>query len=151
MHKDSTISALRLLVQSCVDSEGEYEVCARHAHTTELRELFTFRAQACREEAGELEDALRDLGGSPEHRGSFLGAAHRGWMALRNSMPSNGDGVLLEECEHGEEVVLMRYRGVLSGPLPESIRQLVLKHYELARQTREHLRNLRARIVIAAG
>lgn len=151
MQEDETIHALRQLVQACVDGEGEYGDCARHAQAVELRELFAYRAQACREEAAELEGILRDLGGKPEHRGSVLGAAHRSWMAIRSTLGVNGDGVLLDACERVEEVTLMRYRGVLSGSLPESIRQVVLKHYELARHTREQLQALRARMIIETG
>ncbi|MBS0339797.1 MAG: PA2169 family four-helix-bundle protein [Proteobacteria bacterium] len=151
MEEDGTINALRLLVQSCVDGEGEYDECARHTQNVELRELFAYRAQACREEAAELEAIMRDLGGRPEHRGSVLGVAHRGWMAIRSSLSANGDGVLLEGCERGEEIALKLYRGVLSGPLPESIRHLVVKHYDLARQTRDHIRMLRARMIAVAG
>lgn len=151
MQEDETINALRLLVQARVDGEGEYGDCARHAQAVELRELFAYRAQSCREEAAQLEALLRDLGGRPGHRGSVLGTAHRGWMALRSTLAANGDEVLLDECERGEEAALIRYRGVLKGPLPESIRQLVLKHYELARHTREQLQALRARMLVASG
>ena len=151
MQKDETMNALRLLVQSCIDAEGEYDECARHTLNVELRELFAYRAQACREEAAQLEAAARNIGGRLEHRGSVRGAAHRGWMALRSSLSANGDGVLLEECERGEEAALTRYRGALGGPLPESVRHLVFKHYELARHTRDQLRALRARMVVAAS
>ena len=66
-----------------------------------------------RDETAELETVARELGVQPEHRDSLLGTAHRAWVTLRSSLSANCDGVLLEECERGEEVALMRYRGQL--------------------------------------
>lgn len=149
--KDATIDALNLLVHSCVDGEGEYADCARLTRNIELQELFAYRAKAYREDAAALQAIVRDLGGRPDHRGSVLGTAHRSWVALRSTLSDNSDGAMLDECERGEDIVLRRYKAVLGESLPDAIRHTVLKQYEEARQTREQLRALRARFVLAPG
>ncbi|HYF43419.1 MAG TPA: PA2169 family four-helix-bundle protein [Ramlibacter sp.] len=137
------IDALQDLVECCKDGEYGFRACAEQAQRQDLKSMFLQRADDCRRGAQQLNEQIRNLGGTAEDSGSALGAVHRGWVAVKTSLTSYDDKSVLEEAERGEDNALARYRKALKQPLPEHIKQIVEKQYQGVQKNHDQVKMLR--------
>ncbi len=71
------------------------------------------------------------------------GAAHRGWVSLKNVMSSRDNRAILEECEKGEDYAKARYAEALTRSLPGELRALVEQQYKGVVENHDRVRDLR--------
>ena len=143
MDNDDVVDELNDLIETCKDGEYGFQTCAEQAKSTNLKQLFQERAEGCRRAASELQSAVVRLGGDADTGGSALGALHRGWVSVRETLSTKSDLAVLEECERGEDKALAAYRGALEEDLPADIEELVRRQYDGAKRNHDQIRTLR--------
>lgn len=141
--RSDVIDALQDLVECCKDGEYGFQACADQASRQDLKSVFLQRADDCRRGADELNQQIRDLGGSPRDSGSAAGALHRGWVSVRSTLSSHDDKAVLEEAERGEDNAMARYRKALKQPLPGPARQVVERQFQQVQRNHDQVKMLR--------
>lgn len=132
------MSILNDLIEVCKDGDYGFESCAKHAASSEIRDLFARRAEDCRLSAEELQNLVRQNGGNAEDSGTALGAVHRGWVAVLGVIAGHSDQRMLEEAERGEDAALARYRMALDHEDLVGLPRTVIER-QLAGVQRNHL------------
>jgi uncharacterized protein (TIGR02284 family) len=137
------VDALQDLVECCKDGEYGFRESAEQAKRQDLKALFLQRADDCRRGAEQLNEEIRQLGGSVKDSGSALGALHRGWVSVKTTLSTYDDKAVLEECERGEDNALARYRKALKQPLPERVKAVVERQAEGVQRNHDQIKMLR--------
>lgn len=114
---------LERLLTICSDGVEGYRRATTIVRDPHLHALLQ-RNEVEREEiASVLTNALVEIGAKRDHRGSLMGALHRGWMgALR---ATHADDAIVRECVRGDEVTLAAFTEALSHELPAQVRHRV--------------------------
>jgi uncharacterized protein (TIGR02284 family) len=75
-----------------------------------------------------MQAEVRALGGKPQDRASFVGAAHRSFMDLKQAFTGKNDKAIIEEVERGEDHIKAKF-------------EIALKDADLASATRSIIRD----------
>jgi uncharacterized protein (TIGR02284 family) len=143
MDNDDVVDTLNKLIETCKDGEYGFRTCAEHVKSTELRQVFTSRADECRQGATELQALVTRLGGKADTSSSVTGTLHRGWVNLKALMTGDSDQAALNECERGEDAALARYRDAIKKDLPSDVMAIVQRQYEGVKRNHDQIRSLR--------
>lgn len=142
---EQVIETLNHLLENARDGELGFREAAEHTKTPRLSALFGRRAETSRQDAVELEEQIRRLGGKADKGGTGTGAAHRVWTHIRGLFGGASDETMLNECERGEDATLARYRKALKENLPQGIHAMVQRQFEGAQRNHDMIRTLRDR------
>jgi uncharacterized protein (TIGR02284 family) len=137
------IDVLKDLVECSKDGEYGFRECAEQAERQDLKTMFLQRADDCRRGAQELNERIRNLGGTAEEGGSAMGAMHRGWVSIKSKLTTYDDKAVLEEAERGEDNAKARYKKALDKNLPADIRSLVERQYQGVQRNHDQVKMLR--------
>ena len=137
------VDVLKDLVECCKDGEYGFRECAEQASAADLKSIFLQRADDCRRGAQELNELVRQCGGSAEDGGSAMGAMHRGWVSIKSKLTTYDDKAVLEEAERGEDNAKARYTKALQKNLPADVRQVVQRQYEGVQRNHDQMKMLR--------
>lgn len=132
------ISVLNSLIETTIDSVDGYRRSA--AEATESRFSSTFRDRAAEREevVSKLRDRVRELGGTPEHDGSLLAAAHRQFLGLRDAITGSDDEAVIAEVDRGESYLNAKWETALEDDgLSEETKSLIRQCYESVRSGHE--------------
>lgn len=144
MEKSDIINTLNTLIETAKDGEYGFQLCAEHANSAAIKQVFLTRAKDCSLAAAELQDLVRMHGGKAETDGSTSGSMHRGWVSLKGTLAGYSDLNMLEEAERGEDAALKRYRAALEEEdLPAEVRSVVEIQFEGAQRNHNQIRDLR--------
>ena len=143
MAKDDAIDTLNHLISIAKDGAAGMTSAADHAKRPELKSSLQRLSQERDNVASELQSLVRSLGGDPEKSGTTLGAAHRGWMNLKEAVSIADDSSLLEECERGEDEAVKEFREALGKPLPAQVQQQVQSCFQQVKQSHDQIRRMR--------
>lgn len=138
-----TIDVLKDLVEVCKDGEYGFRECAEQVQRQDLKTTFLQRADDCRTAAQELNQLVRECGGTAEEGGSAMGAMHRGWVAIKSKLTTYDDKAVLEEAERGEDNAKARYLKALQKPLPANVKALVERQYQGVQRNHDQVKMLR--------
>ena len=141
--RDDVLDVLKDLVECCKDGEYGFRECAEQAKRQDLKSMFLQRADDCRRGAQELNDCIRQYGGSVEDGGSAMGAMHRGWVSIKSKLTSYDDKAVLEECERGEDNAKARYTKALQKNLPQDVRVVVERQMQGVQRNHDQVKMLR--------
>ncbi|WP_239027486.1 ferritin-like domain-containing protein [Ramlibacter algicola] len=141
--RGDVVDVLQDLVECCKDGEYGFRESAQQARRQDLKSLFLQRADECRRGAEELNEQIRQCGGSPKDSGSAMGAMHRGWVSVRSALTSDDDRAVLQECERGEDNAKARYAKALQKTLPANVRQVVERQAQAVQRNHDQIRMLR--------
>lgn len=141
--RDDAVDVLKDLVECCKDGEYGFRECAEQAKRQDLKSMFLQRADDCRRGAQELNDCIRQYGGSTEDGGSAMGAMHRGWVSIKSKLTSYDDNAVLEEAERGEDNAKARYTKALQKNLPADVRQIVERQFQGVQRNHDQVKMLR--------
>lgn len=146
MDNKDVIKTLNSLIETSKDGEYGFRLCAEHAQTGQIKELFLSRAGSCARAASELQTLVIQYGGKAETEGSTAGSLHRGWVAVKGTLAGYSDLKMLEEAERGEDAALDAYRDALRDEdLPSDVRAVVERQYQGVKENHDQMRNLRNR------
>lgn len=143
MDRDDLIATLNELIATSKDGEEGFRTAADNVTNGVLRTFFAEKAERCRKGAEQLQDIVREMGGSPARGGSMAGAVHRFWVNIRGTLSGMDDEAILAECERGEDAAARAYEDALNQPLPEDVRRVVERHYAEVTSNRDRVRELR--------
>ncbi len=137
------VDVLNELLENARDGEYGFRTCAEEVETSNLKQLFSERAEQCRSAGAELIPLITQYGGTPAEGGTTSGAMHRGWVHIKGALGANSELSILEECERGEDAALARYRKALKQNLPADVRALVERQSQGAQRNHDQIRDLR--------
>jgi uncharacterized protein (TIGR02284 family) len=141
--RGDVVDVLKDLVECCKDGEYGFRECAEQAKRQDLKSMFLQRADDCRRGAQELNDCIRQYGGSTEDGGSALGAMHRGWVSIKSKLTTYDDKAVLEEAERGEDNAKARYMKAMQKNLPADVRQVVERQMQGVQRNHDQVKMLR--------
>ena len=141
--RGDVLDVLKDLVECCKDGEYGFRECAEQARDPQLKSTFLQRADDCRRGAQELNDAIRQCGGTPEDGGSAMGAMHRGWVSIKSKLSTYDDKAVLEEAERGEDNAKARYMKALQKDLPPQVRTVVERQMQGVQRNHDQVKMLR--------
>lgn len=141
--RGDVVDVLKDLVECCKDGEYGFRECAEQVQRQDLKTMFLQRADDCRRGAQELNERVRQLGGTAEEGGSAMGAMHRGWVSIKSKLTTYDDKAVLEEAERGEDNAKARYKKALDKNLPADIRSLVERQYQGVQRNHDQVKMLR--------
>ena len=110
MTNDDVISTLNGLIETNKDGQEGFKAAAEGVKTPTLKSAFYEYSQQRSQFAGELQAAVRELGGDPENSGSITGAIHRGWINIKSAVTGQDDRAILNEAERGEDSAKTAYK-----------------------------------------
>ncbi len=135
------------LLETCRDGQYGFNACAEHVRSAEIRKVFARRATDCETAAQELQELVRQYGGTPDEGGSAGGVLHRGWVAVLGTVSGNSDQRMLEEAERGEDHALARYRKALNQEgLPDEVRIPIERQMAGVKRNHDQIKALRDRV-----
>lgn len=137
------MDVLNDLIETAKDGEYGFAKCAEQVKAKHLKSALQRRAAGCQEAARELQTMVTDSGGEPAVGGTVLGAMHRGWVTLKDTLTLDSDRAVLAEAERGEDHALARYRKALEAELPNDVRQIVLRQMAGAQANHDAVKALR--------
>lgn len=147
---DDVVDVLKDLVECCKDGEYGFRECAEQARREDLKSIFLQRADDCRRGAQELNQLVRECGGTPEDSGSALGAMHRGWVSIKSKLSGYDDKAVLEEAERGEDNAKARYTRALQKNLPQHARMVVERQMQGVQRNHDQVKMLRDQLRAAS-
>lgn len=131
MSTDSTISILNGLIKTTLDSMKGFRDAAEDAENTQYATLFADFARERSAVTTSLQNEVTRLGGSPEDDSSFLAAAHRTFMDLKQAITGKNDKVVIEEVERGEDYIKGKFQAALhDADLDPSSRSIVEQAFQ---------------------
>lgn len=125
MTNEDVISTLNGLIETNKDGQNGFKEAAEGVQNSELKSAFYDFSQQRSQFAGELQTAVRDLGGDPENAGSVSGALHRGWINIKSAVTGQDDTAILNEAERGEDAAKKAYKDALEEELPANVRAII--------------------------
>lgn len=109
MNDKHDISVLNGLITTTLDSMKGFEDAAEDAKNTRFAALFADFARDRGQVVSSMQAEVRGLGGKPEDSASFLGAAHRSFMDLKQAFTGKNDKAIIEEVERGEDHIKAKF------------------------------------------
>jgi uncharacterized protein (TIGR02284 family) len=120
------IGVLNSLITTTLDSRKGFREAADNAESSRFKEMFREFAEERGQVAATLQAEVRRLGGNPEDDSSFLAAAHRTFMDLKNAITGTDDRAVIEEVERVEDYIKGKYLAALkSDTLAPSTRDVI--------------------------
>jgi uncharacterized protein (TIGR02284 family) len=113
MSSDHDISVLNGLIKTTLDSMQGYEDAAKDAENTQFATMFADFARDRGQVATSLRAVVQGLGGNPEDDSSFLAAAHRTFMDLKQLFATKDDKAIIQEVERGEDHIKAKFETAL--------------------------------------
>jgi uncharacterized protein (TIGR02284 family) len=141
--RGDVVDVLKDLVECCKDGEYGFRECADQATRPDLKSTFMQRAEDCRRGAQELNDCIRQYGGTTEDGGSTMGAMHRGWVSIKSKLSTYDDKAVLEEAERGEDNAKARYTKAMQKNLPSDVRMIVERQLQGVQRNHDQVKMLR--------
>ena len=122
---DDTVT-LNTLIGTLIDSIDGYQKAAADTENTRFAEMFTARARERQQALTGLQAAVARLGGNPEDDGTTAGAAHRGWINLKEAVLGRDDEAIVNSVESGEDYLKEKFETALRNTdLPVEARSAV--------------------------
>ena len=144
MADDTDISTLNSLVKTTIDSVKGFEDAAEDSEGGRFATIFSEFAQERREVVAMLQQEVRRLGGTPEDDSSFLAAAHRTFMNLKQTVMSRDDKAIVDEVERGEDFIKAKYEAALKDQdVSAATRAIIEKAFVSVRAGHDRARALK--------
>ena len=140
---DDVISTLNGLIETNKDGQEGFKTAAEGLQDSNLKSVFYEFGQQRAQFAGELQNAVRELGGDPENSGSVSGAIHRGWINIKSAVTGQDDAAILNEAERGEDVAKNAYKNALETELPANVRTIVEQQASAINAAHDRVKALR--------
>lgn len=127
MNNKHDISVLNGLITTTLDSLKGFEDAVEEAKSTPFADLFAAFARDRRQIVASLQAEVRGLGGAPEDNPSFLGAAHRSFMDLKQAFTGKSDKAIINEVERGEDHIKAKFEIALRDTYLQSATRDVIR------------------------
>ena len=143
MADDNTISVLNNLIETNKDGQEGFKQAAEGITNSSLKSLFYEIGQQRAQNAGELQNLVRQLGGDPETSSSTTGALHRSWINIKSLVTGQDEAGILAEAERGEDSAKKAYKDALAETLPADVLSVVQAQADKVMTAHDRIRDLR--------
>jgi len=144
MNDKHDISVLNGLITTTLDSMKVFHDATEDAKSTRFAALFADFARDRGQVVSSMQAEVRALGGKPEDRASFLGAAHRSFMDLKQAFTGKNDKAIIEEVERGEDHIKAKYEDAMKDQdLSAGTRTLIGQAYASVKAGHDQMRDLK--------
>jgi uncharacterized protein (TIGR02284 family) len=134
LNQSHDITVLNSLIETTIDSVDGYRRSSTEATDSRFSSIFRDRAAEREQVVARLRDRVRELGGTPEHDGSLLAAAHRQFLSLRDAVTGSDDQAVIAEVDRGESYLDSKWKAALADDgLSSETRSLIQTLYESVR------------------
>lgn len=142
------LKGLEDLATQARNSEQGYKQSAESVQDADLRSIFSDLSRERGQQANELDQIIRRLGGTPPSpQGSAAGAAHRTWVNLKSAITGGDRQSILQEVfrgeSHAEETYDRFLRTDLHGMMmPQDDIQTIQRQHGSVRAARDRFRSM---------
>lgn len=143
MNTVDTIELLNKLIVTAKNGERGLCAAAEEAHHEELKQSLFDYARFFGASAGELQQAVRQLGGRPREIGTFAHTVHRALMHLKVTALGRDESLILEEAEGDEVEIEDRLATAVAEETPPEIHALLERQYREAQRHHGAIREWR--------
>ncbi len=143
LNNDDAISTLNKLIEISRDGEDSFRKAAESVDDSQLKSFFLSRSREVKEGLFELQESVRELGGTPADSVSISDYLHRRWVDLKTAILTNDKLAVLNEIERGEDAALNAYVEATNEALPPHVMLLVLRQLNGARRNHHQIKQLR--------
>lgn len=144
MDRDHDISVLNGLTTTTLDSMQGFQDAAKDSESTQYASLFAEFARDRGAAASALQAEVTRLGGEPETQTSFLAAAHRTFLDIKQAFTTNDDKAIISEVERGEDHIKAKFESAIADDrlAPESL-TVIRQAYGSVREGHDKMRDLK--------
>ena len=137
-------TTLNTLIGTLIDSIDGYQKAAADTTNARFAEMFNARARERQQVLTRLQATVARLGGNPEDDGTTAGAAHRGWINLKEAVLGRDDEAIVNEVERGEDYLKEKFETALnSDHLSGESRSVVESCYQSVKQGHDQISQLK--------
>lgn len=137
------IHVLNGLIETTIDSVDGYREAAKETDNTAYRTLFERRSFERQQVAGELQGAVRSLGGEPEDDGSILAKAHRAFLDIKHALIRDEQAVV-NSVENGEDHIKAKFeRALEDSNVSATTRETIRRAYASVKTGHDQMRDLK--------
>lgn len=111
--RNTETTTLNTLIATLLDSVDGYTKSAQDVRNPDFAQRFNARARERQSVVAELQACVARLGGNPEDDGTISGAAHRGFINLKEAVTGTDDTAILNEVERGEDYLKEKFEAAL--------------------------------------
>ncbi|MEO6386862.1 MAG: PA2169 family four-helix-bundle protein [Croceibacterium sp.] len=106
-------TTLNTLIGTLIDSINGYQKAAADTENSRFAEMFNARASERQHAVTTLQAAVARMGGNPEDDGTTAGAAHRGWINLKEAVLGRDDEAIVNSVESGEDYLKEKFEAAM--------------------------------------
>lgn len=137
------IQVLNSLIETTIDSADGYREAAKETDKPNYRTLFEARGVERQQIAGELQDAVRALGGDPEDDGTILAKAHRAFLDIKHALIRDEQAVV-NSVENGEDFIKAKYeKAIADSNVSSTTRETIRRAYARVKEGHDQMRDLK--------
>ena len=113
MRNDYDARVLNNLIKTTLDSQKGFAEASEDTHNPQFNTFFAEFATDRSRVASLMQAEVEHLGENPEDGGSFLAAAHRTYMNLKEILVTRNDVAIIAEVERGEDFIKNKFEEAL--------------------------------------
>lgn len=147
MRTQTLIRSMSSLIETNLDAAKAYENAADTVENPLLETTFKDIAEKHQSFVDDLSNVISDFGGDPDKSDKHaMKNMTRGWKNMNTIVKDGDPSLLIEECVSSEKAMLNAYREAMRFPVPDGIIDIVWEQYDIIKDTRQQLENLRAAV-----
>ena len=135
------------LIQTLEDGTNGFQSAAEKLSDSDRADLAT-RFTTYSAERSRFADELRSIaaayGDQVDDSGSIAAAAHRGWMAVKDTISGSSPSGVLDVAEQGEDHAVSEYRKALDADISPELRSVVQRQFQSVQATHDEVKSLQA-------
>lgn len=141
---DKVISACRELAHFIEDGNRGYKKAADETRDMRLKSFCIKQAEQRNRFLNELNQIIRNYGGSPEESGTVKGALFRQWMDVKAGLTGSDDISIINSCIYGEEWAIKAVNDALEeDELPVDVRSAIENQHTVCQDTLTELKMMK--------
>jgi len=141
--QDHDIRVLNGLIETTLDSADGYREAGKETDNARYREVFNQRSSERQRVAGDLQGAVRSLGGEPEDDGSILAKAHRAFLDVKHSLLRDEQAVV-NSVENGEDHIKAKFeRALEDSDVSATTKETIRRAYDSVKSGHDQMRDLK--------
>lgn len=138
MDNSHDIDIINTLIATTLDSVKGYRDAAERSDNSTHEQFFRQMSEERSRVASDLQSHVRSLGGDPETESSTAGAAHRGWLDLKDKVTGRDEEAIVSEVERGEDYIKEKFENAIADDeLGAATRGTLEKCFESIRKGHE--------------
>jgi len=137
------IHVLNSLIETTLDSADGYREAAKESDNGRYKDLFEQRSFERQKVVGDLQGAVRTLGGDPEDDGSILAKAHRAFLDVKHALLRD-ERAVVDSVETGEDFIKGKFETALEdSAVSATTRETIRRAYDSVKAGHDQMRDLK--------